>query len=292
MQSHIFSRFVRLIPPIRVHVWGGFGSQIFALLACRRLLKHYPFRKIKIVFHSSGVTERLSELPSQFLKDFRSVQKHDFQVQIKQTTNLNAVKPLPKVPTIVKTLLKQFGFLSEIESEGEFSNLRWWILATRGHYTNYTLQFEELNYLLEILNLRNSSESIQGVSIHFRLGDLTNLKSKRYIPVERLKNALLLVKNSIYLRIYSDSNPETVSGIWGMDNGRCIFFHSEDPIATIRKCVLSEEFIGTNSKLSIIIALCRVHLRKSGHTILPNEIINQFKTNGSQMNQAYKVKSF
>jgi len=204
-------------------------------------------------------------------------------------TSLNSVGSSTTLSTIVKKTLKRFGFLSEIANEQEFSNLRWWLLSTRGHYTDYVYEFEELDYLLEIMDLANPSDSFQGVAIHFRLGDLTHLQSKSFIPIKRIRNALLLTTKSDNLRIYSDSNPEICSGIWGEDIERRISFRSESPIATIRSCVLSEDFVGTNSKISIIVALCRLRLKRSGSTLLPYEIIHQARTNAANVKETLKV---
>ena len=47
---------------LRVHCWGGLGSQLFALAHAYELRKKFPKRKIMLFLHTSGVSERFSEL--------------------------------------------------------------------------------------------------------------------------------------------------------------------------------------------------------------------------------------
>jgi len=73
-RMRIFSRL-----PIRVHCWGGFGSQIFACVIAKRLASLFPARKIVLIFHSSGVTRRTLEIPKGFTGDFTVLTQDDFR---------------------------------------------------------------------------------------------------------------------------------------------------------------------------------------------------------------------
>ncbi len=64
---------------LRVHCWGGLGSQLFALAHAYELHKKFPNRKILLLMHTSGVSERFSEL------DFLG----DFEFEIRQVRILN-----------------------------------------------------------------------------------------------------------------------------------------------------------------------------------------------------------
>ena len=48
--------------PISVHCWGGLGSQFFAWATVEKLKIKFPHREIRIILHTSGVTERFSEI--------------------------------------------------------------------------------------------------------------------------------------------------------------------------------------------------------------------------------------
>jgi hypothetical protein len=49
---------------LRVHSWGGLGSQLFVLAFIYDLRKKFPKKKILLVHHTSGVSRRLFELDS------------------------------------------------------------------------------------------------------------------------------------------------------------------------------------------------------------------------------------
>ena len=44
--------------PINIHVWGGLGSQLFALALVEDLAKKFPKRSLRMIFHTGGVTYR------------------------------------------------------------------------------------------------------------------------------------------------------------------------------------------------------------------------------------------
>ena len=50
-----------VLPALRVHSWGGFGSQLFTAYIILKVQNRYPGRRIKVVVHTSGVTRRFSE---------------------------------------------------------------------------------------------------------------------------------------------------------------------------------------------------------------------------------------
>ena len=62
---------LKILPRVRVHSWGGFGSQLFAMIIAERLIAKKGLRQIMIVFHTSGVTERELEIPKSWLDRFR-----------------------------------------------------------------------------------------------------------------------------------------------------------------------------------------------------------------------------
>ena len=53
---------LQLVPSIKVHCWGGFGSQLFALALCNELKTKFPTRKLILILHSSGVSKRVPEI--------------------------------------------------------------------------------------------------------------------------------------------------------------------------------------------------------------------------------------
>ena len=55
--------------PIRIHCWGGLGSQLYAWALFERLSIRFPKRKLRLVLHTSGVTRRASDLNDLFSVD-------------------------------------------------------------------------------------------------------------------------------------------------------------------------------------------------------------------------------
>ena len=47
---------------LRIHCWGGLGSQLYAVALIYDLLKRFPKRKITLYLHTSGATRRHSEI--------------------------------------------------------------------------------------------------------------------------------------------------------------------------------------------------------------------------------------
>ena len=75
------------MPSIKIHCWGGIGSQLFTLALALDLNKRYPKRPIKFIFHTGGVTRRSLEID--FLPEkFRYEVKDDF-IEIKVVKNNN-----------------------------------------------------------------------------------------------------------------------------------------------------------------------------------------------------------
>jgi len=56
------------VPPIRVHCWGGLGSQLFGWSLYEDLQIRYPSRRIHVYLHQGGVTQRPSEIDHVFEK--------------------------------------------------------------------------------------------------------------------------------------------------------------------------------------------------------------------------------
>ena len=81
--------------PIRVHCWGGLGSQLYALSTAYDLKIKYPKRKIKLVLHTGGVTKRVSELDFIPTSDFDLIQINDFQAR--SNDYINQVKLNKKI---------------------------------------------------------------------------------------------------------------------------------------------------------------------------------------------------
>ena len=235
------------------------------------------FRSV-IVFHSSGVTRRLVELPIshnhsityKFVDDYRV-----FKANGNPTVN-NALF-FPSEFSLKKQmgqLLKRFFFLVELNCENDFLMLKPWTFMARGHYSQINLSSDEIEAVRELLQIsKNISEKSNYDAIHFRLGDLLNLESKTFINPARLYRVIQYLDDAQTLNLYSDSSQEELCKVLPIEFLElCHLTDSTDVKVTINECVNSRDFIGTNSKISLWIVILRIHLGVTGSSYLPMEI--------------------
>jgi len=260
--------------PIKVHCWGGFGSQLFACVVARRLNERFPQRKIVVVFHSSGVTARHLEVPQSFLQGSRVTLSNDFQGESKSNGSTAGKSQQNRIKTFIILLLRKLRFLVRLNSEMEFRHIRYWSLEVRGHYTQLSLTENEIDWVISSLGIdlkNNLSDDV--FSVHFRLGDLMKLSTKSFIPVERVTRTLLSVPNVNTLSIYSDSSEQEVRMLIADALTPLSFKVSQLPtLQVIKNCVENSYFLGTNSKISLWIALIRCTKSLGKATYLPHEM--------------------
>lgn len=269
--------------PIRVHGWGGLGSQIFACLVAKRLASLFPSRKVVITFHSSGVTHREIEVPKEFIREFVVLTQDDFQTWNKaEKKNDSKLSIKSNIRNRVTQLLEEIGLLARLNTEQEFSNLKTCVYEVRGHYTQVLLKPEEINWVancLDIPKLQTKERTGSSMVLHLRLGDLLTLKSKSYINLNRLSSAIKSVSPKGKVTIFSDSKPHEVEDLLNEPfNGIDYQVKRESAIKVIQEGSLCDLFIGTNSKISLWIALIRRGLGFGQITLLPTEIYKQLDT--------------
>lgn len=112
---------VQFYPKIKVHCWGGFGSQLNALSIVHRLGELFNNRRITLVIHEGGRHNAKFELQDIDLSNFNIELKSDLN------SNINIIKNDNKVnrTKIVKYVLRTLGFLNSCDSREypRFENL-------------------------------------------------------------------------------------------------------------------------------------------------------------------------
>ena len=254
--------------PLRIHVWGGLGSQLHAWALAESIRKSTN-RPISLILHSSGVTKRSSDLG--FLGDYfhiRSVE--DFTLQ----TEPYAKMPLFK--SALSLLVKRVMKMTKLSLGDDFlesaNSVLPWTFSLRGHYSNIYI---EQDTIMEILAksfrhglLDDKAESKTGTIIHYRLGDLLNLDSKRPLSEIRFKG-LENLRSPFY--VISDS-PEVAQARLNQVLGTNVEIINENSAwAAINAALNYECFIGTPSKLSFWIIAFRSFLNKSGVMYITKE---------------------
>ena len=260
---------------MRIHCWGGFGSQLFAILQYWNLQRRFPRRKIMLIFHTSGVTRRdieiepiLGNIPFRVVNDFKRQKRHTAE-QMKSSSKTEAIKT--KLYVVSKSFMRTTGLLTDLEDTKAYNSIKPWLLSVRGHYTTYPFSSTDLLKLYEVIS-SVYSEDFDGESlvdiltIQYRLGDLLNLPEKGFVnPKLILDIANSITKTShIKTTIVLTDSPAEATQLLDAAN-RAWKVANLSPISTIKICINSSEFIGTNSKISFWIAVFRALLNKESH---------------------------
>jgi hypothetical protein len=275
----MLSRAFSWLPALRVHSWGGFGSQLFTAYVILKVQKRYPGRRIKVIVHTSGVTRRVSEFDFTKL-GAQVVQIEDFEnreVQrkiaiIPLTQSLNTLKFLKK---IVFRVLMALHMVQSADTNQTFDSVSLWTLALRGHYTRLTLDKELITSLCKVLfDNRGFQRSTNGSAIiHYRLGDLMHLVEKSPISPERVEKVLELARPKIEsTKVLSDSSEsEYRNFVTGSRVLSSLTVENLEPLPSLWLCITSSMFIGTGTKLSLWAAIFR-DIMHNERSFLPNEL--------------------
>lgn len=242
-----------VLRPIRIHAWGGLGSQLFAYALSLDLTRRFPSRRNAIIFHTSGVSRRLPELLEivkldhyKILDDFA---REEFDDDLPRKSKASRLRKL------FKLFLLFTGTLATANDDFEFSKVKWWVFSVRGHYSHRNIDQSFFLHLETLLGERQTKLEIDlknALVVHYRLGDLVDLASKspdNPISVRReiLRNYSSL-KSTLCL-VFSDS-PHLAAQTLSIDKNLQPSFPELNAIDTLIVCVLCEYFIGSSSKLS------------------------------------------
>ena len=261
----MLTQFRAVLPELRVHSWGGFGSQLFTAYVILKAKKRYPGRRLKVVIHTSGVTRRVSEF------DFEKLGIKQIQVEDYKNLNMQSHSKVDSFSrhfklfkTLKKNLSKVLKWLRVIQlanSDESFNSIMPWTLALRGHYTRISLDTELIHCLFQLLFDKSSflTSKETELIIHYRLGDLLNLDEKSPIKPKRIEELLLLLTyNKSKLMVLSDSSEKQfkdfVSGNTILSSLRS---ETLEPLPSLWLCINSDIFIGTGTKLSLWAAIFR-----------------------------------
>ena len=280
----------RFLPALRVHSWGGFGSQLFTAYVVLKLQKKFPNRRIKVVIHTSGITRRVSEFDFEKL-GVKMIQVEDYKASEAQNgMHKDRISDSRNLPQVIKghlyQILQRLRLVQSANTDLSFNLISLWTLSIRGHYTRLSLDKLLVESLYEVLFLKESPFITQknALVVHYRLGDLLNLEEKQPINVDRIEGVLneLRVQTN-HLVLLSDSNEAELAEF--LKSSIILKFckpSNYGPNRTLRFCIDAESFVGTGAKLSLWAAIFRyfVHEKES---FLPTEL-NWSSGNGLKAN--------
>jgi hypothetical protein len=249
---------------LKVHCWGGLGSQLYALAIANALKDKYRNRKITLVLHSSGATQRLSEL--NFVNDLQCkiIQVNDFNGLSFDSLDKSTKSRYFDPKSLIKKILISTRIICTGNTDLEYKKIRLWTLALRGHYFYRTIEPSFYNFLLLNLNSKiTTSKDPSKIAIHYRMGDLLKLETKSVYPVEKIIEKVNgVITDSTYTKIvvYSDSPQEAKLALVSAGLNKDSVARDIETIDVICECVSAGYFIGTNSKISLWIVNIRRYL--------------------------------
>lgn len=262
---------------LKIHCWGGLGSQLLALNYYLRVQELYPRKRIILVLHTGGITARNSEID--FLSNKINLLKvDDYRAgsndKQSHTTDSNSIFNFVKAS--IKPLANNFRFV--ITDDKKVLQVKFWTLSVRCTYTSNALRKQDIVNMADILGITSNSLEQNFTGIHYRMGDLPTLKPSALVPLDSISKVIddLIKAGAVIdkVRIYSDSIvensnlqlPKEINSEW----------KSVDTLQTISELSRSKYFIGTSSKVSLWVAIFRWALNTAGDVYLPSSIMNQF----------------
>jgi hypothetical protein len=271
-----------LLPKVRIHTWGGLGSQLYAVALANDLQKKFNYRRIKYISHTSGVTRREPALQF-YSKDVREKNDYSGITQVRGNTKYRT-----NLPFLGKKILISAGIMAYCNDIKETDSLKPWILIIRGHYSNRQISFESATRILQRIDSEFISEmhdkDLENITLHYRLGDLEILPEKSPIETNQVKSILEMVLDKADTRtvhLHSDSILLAKSKLMNGSQEFNIVAKEISPLKTVHECVRSKLFIGTNSKISIWIAILRATKNSDQTSFLPEAIKHMLISQGS-----------
>jgi len=253
--------------PLKVHCWGGLGSQLYALATAMQIKEKFTKRRIVLSLHTGGVTKRDPEITQMLKGLFEIEQIDDYLINLEpesmnRSFNLN---PQTTAKLLIRKILIKTGFIGLANTNEEFKKIRPWILSLRGHYFYRQPTPNFYDYLLsQITDYRKpKSNSNFILAIHYRIGDLLTLAQKSVYPAEKIVaevNRVAKVWPNASVVVYSDSPQEVrqilvSAGLWQQFE-----VSGGSTLQVIGECLDADFFIGTNSKVSLWIVNIRRYL--------------------------------
>ena len=262
---------------LKIHCWGGLGSQLLALNYYLRVQELYPRKRIILVLHTGGITARNSEID--FLSNKINLLKvDDYRAgsndKQSHTTDSNSIFNFVKAS--IKPLANNFRFV--ITDDKKVLKVKFWTFSVRCTYTSNILRIQDIVHMADILGITSNSAEQNFTGVHYRMGDLPTLKPSALVPLDSISkiindlNKAGAVIDKVW--IYSDSIvensnlqlPKEIDSEW----------KSVDTLQTISELSKAQYFIGTSSKVSLWVAIFRWALNTAGDVYLPSSIMNQF----------------
>ena len=264
-------------PTLRIHCWGGLGSQLQALSFYLMVQRKFPNRNLQLILHTDGITERRSEID--FVSDrINLVSINDFKSKVERTNanHLFSFDLRSIFKSLARNILNNFRFV--ITDENRVMAIMPWTTQVRCSYSNIKLSSDLIKNLGEIVQFPIKKIDNNFIGVHLRIGDLVALKPESLVDTSTINKLInnLDQKEKIFNKVivYSDSelNLDSFNPLIGFT----IELRNIDTLNTIFDLAGSRVFIGTNSKVSLWVAIFRYGYKVPGIILLPTSIFEIF----------------
>jgi hypothetical protein len=161
--------------PVKIHCWGGFGSQLNALALAHRLNDLFSHREIVLVIHEGGRHNAKYELMDFDLSNFNiklTTDPYHSSYKLKNDYKI-------KIKGVLKRILVELGFYSTCDSLIDIRRLKPWVMVIRGSYNLFPTE-SFLNFLISKIRKSQIERQVDLV-VHYRLGDLIKIEEKNPI---------------------------------------------------------------------------------------------------------------
>jgi len=277
MKNKYVFKFSRLRLPwtLKVHCWGGLGSQLFALALVEELIRASFPRRIELVLHNSGVTRRESEI-DQLSSRIKISKVHDFG-QMKHDDSNQLEKRHFQLRFLLTFFLRKLKIVIFSEDIG---HIRPWTLQLRSHYSHQCISMETINLIRQVLKVPPSREFPRASSaLHYRLGDLLTLAEKTYMSPERLIPVLNRIKElgDSKIDVFSDSLDVALGKLQNIDTSAIYNLCEISSWDTVSTLSMYKNLVATNSKIGIWGILLRLTNEQEGLIFAPKELKLSFE---------------
>lgn len=286
MFEHLYKLVLRIrtsIPSfrtLRVHCWGGLGSQLFSVSLYFELQQLFPRKTIILSLHQGGVTKRISEISGLFsgiqieeITDFSDAKESSDKIENAHSAQQSAKKAL-------KAVLKYTRLVLSLDDKDDLKHVKPWTFSIRGHYSYRYLDSNSVNLLRskltqDAIERFNKNEVVNdAIGVHYRLGDLINLTTKSPLDVNRLVDVINKKSTEFDLQtviVFSDSTNFACRSLQSRIPKLNIVGQEEATWETIGSLVKSDLFIGTFSKVSLWVVIFRYYFEDAGLSVMPLE---------------------
>jgi hypothetical protein len=179
---------------------------------------------------------------------------------------------------------KSLGLVAEANTNSEFRSLKPWVISLRGHYSKRTISSDVSSLIskefFRDVSISENNQWDSELAVHFRLGDLLHLESKKPLEVQSVVTGLQHARSSLSnadseIIVCSDSIDIAISKLGACFPDAKFASAQLPPRETVFLLMQASKFVGTPSKISEWVTVFRIHGGENQITWLPRQMESQ-----------------